>query len=81
MLKSILHCNWEIFISPGNSSVAKLGPVGIYGLALGGQNNWNIPPQVDAFPQASATKRVLIHTNRRIIHMNSVGLICLHSKW
>ena len=43
----------------------------------GRQNNWNIPPQVDAFPQASATKRVLIH----IIHMNLAGLICLHSKW
>ena len=43
----------------------------------GRQNNWNIPPQVDAFPQASATKRVLIH----IIHMNLVGIICLHSKW
>ena len=23
VLKSILHCNWEIFISPGNSSVTR----------------------------------------------------------
>ena len=69
-------------VTSKSSCWGKIGARGDLCADIGGrQNNWNIPPQVDAFPQASATKRVLIHTNRRIIHMNPVGLICLHSKW
>ena len=46
----------EIKIEYG--SRAKLGLVGIYGMALGArQNNWNIRPQVDVFAQASGCKK------------------------
>ena len=72
----------QVSVTSKSSYRGETGAFGDLCADIGGrQNNWNIPPQVDAFPQASATKRVLIHRNRRIIHMNPVGLICLHSKW
>ena len=58
--------------------LAKLGPLGIYGSTLVGQNNWNIPPQVDVFPQASLQKGSLFTQTTIFIHINPARLICLH---